>query len=327
MRYRQFGRTDWQVSEICFGAWQLGGTWGPVDKSESIATLHNAFQQGINLVDTAAAYGAGQSEIIVGQALKQWRNSNHHQEVFVATKVAPLDIAANTKNDDSILGCYPKAHVLQQVDASLKRLQVECIDLLQLHLWFSDGTEHLEWLDILQSLVKAGKVKEIGVSLPDIKPETGLELAKTELVCSVQVIYNLFEQAPNVALFRQGEQTNTAFIARVPFDSGALTGSWSKDTYQNWSVDDKRHQMYQGERFTETLKRVEKLKGLAAEFGYGLADLAMGFCLADAAVSTVACGMRNANEVRLNTAYSDGQPLPPELLQQVREHQWQHKFY
>ena len=327
MQYRQFGRTDWQVSEICFGAWQLGGTWGAVDKKEAIATLHCAFEQGINLVDTAAAYGGGQSETLVGQAVKQWHKVTGNKDIFTATKVAPLGISPETKYQDSIVGRYPKDYVIKQVEASLKRLQLECIDLLQLHLWFSDGTEQLEWLDILLSLVKAGKVREIGVSLPDIKPETGIELAKTELVCCQQVIYNLFEQAPNVELFRQGQQTNSAFIARVPFDSGALTGTWRADTYNTWSDDDKRHQMYQGERFDETLQRVEQLKSLAAKFGYSLAEVAMRFCLADHAVTTVACGMRNTDEVKLNTAYSDGQQLPTELLQQLTKHQWLHKFY
>jgi aryl-alcohol dehydrogenase-like predicted oxidoreductase len=327
MQYRQFGRTNWQVSEICFGAWQLGGTWGAVDKAESIATLHCAFEQGINLVDTAAAYGAGQSETLVGQAVKQWRSSENSQEILVATKVPPLGIYAGTKYQDSIVGRYPKEYIIEQVDASLQRLQLECIDLLQLHLWFSDGTEQLEWLDVLTSLVKAGKIREIGVSLADIKPETGVKLAQTDLVCSQQVIYNIFEQAPNVELFRQGEQTNTAFIARVPFDSGALTGTWTKETYSTWSVNDKRHQMYQGDRFSETLLRVEKLKELCASYGYSLPEAAMRFCLADKAVSTVACGMRNPEEVKLNTAYSDGKAANAELNEKIKKHHWTHKFY
>jgi len=327
MQYRKFGRTNWQVSEVCFGAWQLGGTWGAVDKKESISTLHCAFEQGINLVDTAAAYGGGQSEALVGQALKEWRNSHCTNEILVATKVAPLGISANTKYQDSIIGRYPKQYVIEQVEASLQRLQLECIDLLQLHLWFSDGTEQQEWLDILSSLVTAGKVREIGVSLPDIKPDTGIELAKTELVCAQQVIYNLFEQAPNIELFRTGEQTNTAFIARVPFDSGALTATWTKDTYNTWSADDKRHQMYQGKRFDETLLRVEKIKQLCANYGYSLPEVAMRFCLADKAVSTVACGMRNAKEVKLNTAYSDGKAFNEELNEKIKEHNWSHKFY
>ena len=327
MQHRKFGRTDWQVSEICFGAWQLGGTWGAIDKKESIATLHCAFEQGINLVDTAAAYGGGQSEKLVGQALKQWRSANSNSDIFIATKVAPLGISADIEFEDSIIGRYPKEYVIKEVEASLQRLNLECIDLLQLHLWFSDGTKQLEWLDILSSLVKAGKVREIGVSLPDIKPETGIELAKTTLVSSQQVIYNLFEQAPNVELFRAGEQTNTAFIARVPFDSGALTGTWTEDTYNTWSIDDKRHHMYQGKRFNETLQRVEKLKELCRSYGYSLPEAAMRFCLADSAVSTVACGMRNAEEVKLNTLYSDEKRFNEELAEKIKGHHWQHKFY
>ena len=327
MRYRKFGRTNWQVSEICFGAWQLGGTWGAVDKKQSISTLQSAFEEGINLVDTAAAYGNGQSEVLVGQALKQWRSVNNNDDILIATKVAPFGISAQTEYQDSIIGRYPKSYVIEQVDASLQRLQVECIDLLQLHLWFSDGIVQLEWFDILSSLISAGKVREIGVSLADIKPETGIALAKTNLVCSQQVIYNLFEQAPNVELFRVGEQTNTAFIARVPFDSGALTGTWTEDTYNTWSVEDKRHQMYQGKRFVETLARVENIKRLCASYGYSLAEAAMRFCLADSAVSTVACGMRNAKEVMLNTHYSDDKPFDVELAKLIKVHDWRHKFY
>ena len=327
MQYRQFGRTDWRVSEICFGAWQLGGTWGEIDKKESIETLHCAFEQGINLVDTAAAYGSGQSETIVGQAIKQWRRVNSNDDILLATKVAPLGITADTKYQDSIVGRYPKEYIIEQVEGSLQRLQIECIDLLQLHLWFSDGTEHLEWLDTLSSLVQAGKIRETGVSLPDIKPDTGVKLAQTELVKSQQVIYNLFEQSPNIELFRVGEHTNTAFIARVPFDSGALTGTWTKDTYNSWSEDDKRHQMYQGEHFSQTLQRVEKLKKLCASYGYSLPEAAMRFCLADKAVSTVACGMRNTKEVKLNTLYSDGRFFNEELAEKLKEHHWSHKFY
>lgn len=271
MQYRTFGRSGWQISEICFGAWQLGGTWGAVDKQQAISTLHCAFDHGINLVDTAAAYGAGQSEIIVGEALKQYKKDN----IYIATKVAPVGIGVDSQYQDCIKGRYPADYLVSQVEGSLKRLKVDRIDLLQLHLWFSNGTEHLQWLETLQSLVKAGKINQIGVSLPDIRPETGVELAKTELVCAQQVIYNLFEQAPNTELFRQGEQTNSAFIARVPFDSGALTGAWDKDTYQQWHENDKRFHMYKGQRFSETLEKVQRLKVLCQPHYASLAEAAI----------------------------------------------------
>ena len=325
MQYRKFGRTDWRISEICFGAWQLGGTWGHVGKKEALKTLHCAFNHGINFIDTASAYGAGQSERLIGEALKSYRKLDM-SEIYVTTKVTPID--ANKHCDaTSIVGRYPKTHLIEQVEASLKRLQVETIDLLQLHLWYEDGVQNLEWLDVLKSLVAEGKIRQIGVSLPDIKPESGIELAKSDLVVSQQVIYNLFEQTPRNELFRVGEKTNMAFIARVPFDSGALTGTWNKSTYDRWSHDDKRHHMYKGKSFAHTLDRVEKLKLLCAHFDLTLPEVAMRFCLADTAVSTVACGMRNVEEVEKNTVYSSDKGLPDELLTLLQDHNWKHNFY
>lgn len=322
MQYRQFGRTGWQVSEITFGAWQLGGTWGAISDKESIDTLHCAFDHGINMVDTAAAYGQGQSERVIAQALKQ-----SSAQVYIASKIAPLGIAAQSPYRDSIDGRFPAQHIIDSVDASLSRLGVECIDLMQLHLWFSDGHLKLEWHEALSSLVQAGKIRAFGVSLPDIQPQVGVALAQTELVTSQQVIYNLFEQEPDKALFRAGEETGTAFIARVPFDSGALTGTWNENTYQQWSTDDKRHAMYQGGNFSKTLSRIEKLKAACAPYYPTLAEAAMRFCLSDKAVSTIACGMRNREEVVENIKYCDGELLPEALRKGVAEHQWKHNFY
>jgi len=323
MQYRTFGRTNWQISEITFGGWQLGGTWGKVDEKDSIDTLLYAFEKGINLVDTAVAYGNGQSEITIGKALKQW----YGNPIYTATKVSPLDVNAGQDSGLSIKGRYPQKHVRAQVEASLQRLQLECIDLLQLHLWIEDGLDDLEWLEGLVKLVDEGKVRQLGVSLPDIRPDTGVLLAKTGLVTSQQVIYNIFEQEPAVNLFRAGEQTSTAFIARVPFDSGALTGTWTSKTFNEWDATDKRHQMYQGDRFKNTLDRVESLKAVCSNYYPELAEAALRFSLQDPAVSTVACGMRNRAEVDLNTAYSDGQQFPKQLLTDLKAHAWKHQFY
>ena len=190
MQYRTFGRTGWQISEIAFGGWQLGGTWGAVDEKEGIETLLYAFEKGINLVDTAVAYGNGQSERTIGKALKKW----HGDRIYVATKVPPLGLSAGQDSGISIKGCYPKQHVREHVEASLQRLGVDCIDLLQLHLWIEDGAFEFEWLQSLLKLVYEGKVRHLGVSLPDIRPATGLLLAKSGLVAAQQVIFNIFER-------------------------------------------------------------------------------------------------------------------------------------
>ena len=321
MKYREFGRTGWQLSEIGFGAWQLGGTWGNIDDKDSMKTLLYSFEKGINFVDTAIAYGNGRSESVVGTALKEW--SGH--KIYIATKVPPLGTDFQTNN--TIRGRYPANYVRNHVEESLKRLGADTIDLLQLHLWFEDGTTNFDWLEGLMPLVDEGKIRSFGVSLADIKPQEGVLLAKSGIVCSQQVIYNLFEQEPSRELFREGEKTKTAFIARVPFDSGALTGTWTSDTYGQWAKEDKRFLMYRDGRFKETLERANKLKNVCADYYPTLAESAMRFSLADSAVGTVVCGMRNKTEVDMNIAYSDGKPFDKELLEKVKEHEWKHMFY
>jgi len=324
MKYRTFGRTGWQVSEIAFGGWQLGGTWGKIYDKESIDALHHAFERGINFVDTAVAYGQGRSESVVGEAVKQWRNN----KIYVTTKVPPLGVDGSLTEDEmSILGRYPEWHLRKTVEECLQRLQVDCIDLLQLHLWLPDGLDNLDWLEGLCKLRKEGKIQYFGVSIADIRPKDGVDLAKCGLVTSQQVIYNIFEQEPKLELFREGEKTQTAFIARVPFDSGALTGSWDENTYNSWANDDKRHLMYREGRFEESLKRTRAVEKITKKYYPNLAEAAMRFSLSDKAVSTVVCGMRNRHEVNLNTAYSDGEPFPQELKEALKEHDWKHKFY
>ncbi|MCJ8323640.1 MAG: aldo/keto reductase [Rhizobiales bacterium] len=323
MRYRKFGRTPWDISEITFGAWQLGGTWGQVSEKDAISTLLYAFDNGINMVDTAAAYGGGRSEELVGKAIASRRS----EKIYVATKILPIGVNHGIQNIDSIKGQYPAWYVQDQVDAALRRLKTERIDLLQLHLWIEDGVECFEWLEGLASLMISGKVGAIGVSLADIKPETGVGLAKTGLVSSIQTIYNIFEQAPAETLFPAGSDTNTAFIARVPFDSGSLTGGWSKDTYKSWAKTDKRHSMYRNGRFEETLKRVEAVKAECAAYYTNLAEAALRFCLSNPSVSTVACGMRNCEEVDMNVKYADGDVFPTELVHALKKHAWAHSFY
>lgn len=244
------------------------------------------------------------------------------KQVYIATKVAPIGTSADTQYADSIEGRFPAQHIISSVEASLKRLGIECIDLLQLHLWFSDGHLNLQWHETSSNLVKSGKIREFGVSLPDIKPQVGVEL-----VTSQQVIYNLFEQEPDQSLFRQGVKNGTAFIARVPFDSGALTDTWNKNTYAEWDRSDKCHAMYRGDNFAKTLVRIERLKATYAPHYDSLTEGAMRFCLSDSAVSTIACGMRNKKEVLQNIQYSDGQLMPNKPREELREHQWKHNFY
>ena len=323
MQYRVFGRTGWSVSEIAFGGWQLGGDWGPVDDGVSIRTLHHSFAAGINFVDTAELYGAGHSEEVIGRALRQWSGDR----IYVATKVQPTVWPDSRDDDPEMRGRYPRWHLRRAVEAALRRLGVERIDLLQLHGWFAGGSQALDWLETLNELRLEGLVEHVGVSLRDYRPDEGVDLAALGLVASIQVVFNLFEQRPAEVLFPAGARTDTAFVARVPFDSGSLIGHWTSDTYGQWEQGSVPHTLFRGERFAQTLSRTEQLKAICAPYFPTLAEAAMRFALSPAAVTTVIPGMKDPAEVDMNVGYSDGAEFPAELLEQVAPLAWPRNYY
>jgi aryl-alcohol dehydrogenase-like predicted oxidoreductase len=323
MRYRDFGRTGWKVSEIAFGAWQIGGDWGQVDDRQSIDTLLYAFEQGINFVDTAELYGKGHSETVIGQALREWRGP----KIYVATKAQPIRWPDPDDDTPAMRGRFPAWYLRDCVEQSLKRLGVERLDLFQLHSWMTDGLHALDWLETLNALRIEGKIDKIGVSLRDFRPDEGVDLARFGLVDSIQVVYNLFEQRPRNALFPAGEATSTGFIARVPLDSGSLVGNWTSSTYDQWTPGSVPHQMFRGERFGDTLARVEALKKLCAPHYPTLAEAAMRYVLSSPQVATLIPGMKNRAEVDMNLVYSDGAAFPEELLAQLPPHTWIRNYY
>jgi aryl-alcohol dehydrogenase-like predicted oxidoreductase len=323
MRFRTFGRTGWQVSEIGFGAWQIGGGWGKVDDSQSIDTLLCAFEKGVNFVDTAQMYGLGHSEEVIGRALKEWKGG----KIYVATKAQPVVWPDPDEDNPPMRGRYPPWHLRANVENSLKRLGVERLDLFQLHCWLSDGLFSLDWLETLNELRLEGKIDHVGVSIRDYRPDEGADLARFGLVDSIQVVFNMFEQRPAGGLFKAGARTGTAFIARVPLDSGALTGLWTPDSYSKFEPGSQPHSMFRGERFMETLNRVERLKDLVKPFYSSLAEAAMRYVLAAPQLSTLIPGMKNKAEVDMNISVSDGKTFPQELLAALSAHGWVRNYY
>ncbi len=323
MQYRMFGRTGWQVSEIAFGGWQLGGDWGAVDDEASIRTLHHSFACGINFVDTAELYGAGHSEEVIGEALSRWSGDR----IYVATKVQPTVWPDPDDDGPEMRGRYPRWHLRGAVEQALRRLRVERIDLLQLHGWLASGVQALDWLETLNELRVEGKVDHVGVSIRDYRPDEGVDLATLGLVASIQVVFNMFEQRPKSGLFPAGAATDTAFIARVPFDSGSLIGHWTADTYSGWAPGSVPHTLFRGDRFAETLNRANQLKEICAAYFPTLAEAAMRFSLSSPLVRTVIPGMKNEDEVDMNVAYSDGQEFPDELSDKLASHNWPRNYY
>jgi aryl-alcohol dehydrogenase-like predicted oxidoreductase len=310
------------VSEIAFGGWQIGGDWGAVDDMASIDTLLYAFEQGVNFVDTAELYGRGHSESVIGEALRQWRGD----KIYVGTKVQPTVWPDADDEQPEMRGRYPAWHLRHNVEQSLRRLGVERLDLFQLHSWMSAGVHQLDWLETLNALRLEGKIDQIGVSIRDFRPEDGLELAALGLVSSQQVIFNMFEQTPTDELFAAGA-SSTAFIARVPLDSGALVGHWTPETYAQWEHGSVPYNMFGGDRFAATLRRVNALKDLCADYFPSLADAAMRYVLSHDSVSTVIPGMTTRAEVDLNVAVSDGVEFPRELSEALAEHRWVRNYY
>jgi aryl-alcohol dehydrogenase-like predicted oxidoreductase len=323
VRYRRFGRTDWLVSEIAFGGWQLGGDWGPVDDDASIRTLHHAFERGINLVDTAQLYGEGHSEEVIGNALKQWSG----EKIYVATKVQPTVWPDPSEDTPTMRGRYPAWHLRASTEDALRRLQVERLDLLQLHGWFSSGIHELDWLETLNDLRTEGKIDQIGVSIRDYRPEEGVDLAALGLVGSIQVVFNLFEQRPAESLFPAAEDTCTAVIARVPLDSGSLAGNWTQETYGSWAAGSVPHTLFRGARFGETLQRAQRLKELVSRHYPSLAEAAMRYALSPSAVTAVIPGMHTPEQVDMNVGYSDAEEFPADLAKELAVHGWPRNYY
>lgn len=323
MQYRTFGRTGWQVSEIAFGAWQIGGDWGEVDDEESIDTLLYAFDQGINFVDTAELYGKGHSEELIGEALRRWKGD----KVYVATKCQPTVWPDPDDETPIMRGRYPEWHLRRNVENSLRRLGVDRVDLYQLHSWMANGVQALDWLETLNALRIEGKIDQIGVSIRDFRPADGIDLAKLGLVASQQVIFNMFEQTPAHAQFPAAEATDTAIIARVPLDSGSLVGHWTEDTYSSWEPGSIPATMFAGDRFALTLARMRELKELCAHYYDTLAESAMRYVLSEPAVKTLIPGMKNRAEVDMNVGYSDGAAFPAELKAQLPRHCWVRNYY
>jgi aryl-alcohol dehydrogenase-like predicted oxidoreductase len=320
---RPFGRTGWEVSEVAFGAWQLGGQWGPVDDDASIGALLDAYERGINFVDTAEMYGSGHSEEVVGRSLRQWAG----ERIYVATKVQPIRWPDPSESDPDIAAAYPPAYLREQVEASLRRLDVERLDLIQLHCWMPGGLDDRGWLDTLYALRAEGKIDRIGVSLRDYRADEGVAIARSGLIDSIQVIYNIFEQSPEAELLAAAAETQTAIIVRVALDSGSLSGAWTPASYDDWADGSVLKTLYRGDRFAQTLERVAAIREVTDPFYEGLDEAAIRFVLDPPQVSTAIIGMTSANRIERNLSFGDGRGLAPGLHEKLTGFEWKRNFY
>jgi len=312
MRSRPFGRTGRTVGPIGFGAWAIGAAWGRIDDSESIAALHAALDAGLDFIDTADVYGDGHSEQLIARVLRE----RGGERPFVATK-------AGRRLPQQTVEGYSAENLESWIDRSLRNLQVDVLDLVQLHCPPTDAYYHPEVFERMERLVERGKLRHYGVSVERV--EEGLKAIEYPGVASVQIIYNMFRLRPAELFFREARRRGVAVIARVPLASGLLSGKFNRDT--TFQADDHRQFNRQGEAFDvgETfsgvpyevgLAAVEKLRPLVPE-GATLAQLALRWILMDEAVTVVIPGARTPAQALGNIAAAGLPALPAETMDAV----------
>jgi aryl-alcohol dehydrogenase-like predicted oxidoreductase len=320
MKTRKLGCTGLEVSEIGYGAWGIGGAmWAESDDNMSLAALEKAISLGLTFIDTALAYGDGHSERLIAQVLKR------HPQVRVATKIPPKNFHWPAQPGVPIEEVFPLDWIMTCTERSLKHLGVEAIDLQQFHVWSHSWLNSDVWKEAVRQLRKQGKIRFFGVSVNNHEPDSVMDLVTTDLIDTIQIIYNIFDQSPGDGLTQICAENEVGVIARCPFDEGSLTGAIKPGV--TFPEGDWRNRYFRDDRPQQVWDRVQKLIAVIGDQAVSLPDAALRYCLSDPAVSTVIPGMRRISSVEQNCAASDRGPLPASLLEALRAHRWDRNFY
>ena len=316
MKNRPLGRTTRSVSELGYGMYGVGGPeWSGTDLKETRRALQLAVDLGCTFFDTAWGYGQGVGERLLGELLR----SNRNRDLLAATKVPPKNLQWPSRRGDPIAAAFPPSHIREYVHKSAKNLGVDQIGLLQFHVWEDEWAEDEGWQRTLDDLRRDGLIGAVGVSLNRWEPWNGLKTVRSGLINCVQVIYNIFDQAPEDELFPLCRKMGVAIIARVPLDEGGLTGALT--TASSWPDGDWRNIYFGPENLEPTVTRATSLLELVPD-GSTLPDLALGFVLANQDVATVIPGMRTRAHVLANMRASSQRPLGPDVISALRAHRW-----
>ena len=314
MQFRRFGRLGWQVSEIGCGMWGMVA-WEGADEARAAAALDEAVRLGVNFFDTAWAYAAGRSERLLGDLVRRHPDAR----LYTASKVPPKNLQWPSRRGVPLDDVFPPDHIREYAERTLENLGLPKVDLLQFHVWEDAWARDARWQRAMDDLKREGLIDAVGVSVNRWEPWNGLSTLRTGLVDAVQVIYNVFDQAPEDELFPLCAELDVAVIARVPFDEGSLTGTLTKES--RWAEGDWRNLYFVPENLHPTVDRVEALRPLVPD-GMTMPELALRFILDDARVSTIIPGMSNPRHVAANVATSDGRALPAGLRERLRAHRW-----
>ncbi|MEO7411907.1 MAG: aldo/keto reductase [Opitutaceae bacterium] len=320
MKTRDFGKHGFRSSEIGYGAWAIGGSWGEQSDTDSLAALNRALDLGCNFIDTAAGYGNGRSERVIAQVLKARTAKGAGEKVFVATKTPPAEgiwpPSPYCQADERYSESYLRANIAER----LANLATSRLDLLQLHTWTRAWNRNPTPFKVLRKLQAEGLVGLIGVSTPEQDQNCVLDLMRGGWIDSVQVIYNLFEQEPAAELLEVARECGVGVIVRVVFDEGALTGKFTAAT--KFAEDDFRAKYFEGDRLARVIEHADEIKKDLAGSGYTMPQAAIKWVLEHPAVSTVIPGIRNVQQAEANCGVSDLPAMPAALVGKLRRHNW-----
>jgi aryl-alcohol dehydrogenase-like predicted oxidoreductase len=315
MKYNRLPSRDLEWSSIGYGMWGLAG-WSGNDDDQNFESLCLAVENGVNFFDTAWAYGAGKSEEILGNLIRNFPQN----KIYAASKIPPLNQKWPALNSYSIDEVFPKTHILEFTRKSIKNLGLAKIDLMQFHVWNDNWANSDSWKEALHELKSEGLVDSFGISVNRFEPNNVLKTLETGLIDCVQVVYNIFDQNPEVQLFPYCQKNKIGIIARVPFDEGSLTGTLNKES--TFPEGDWRNLYFNKANLEATLPRVESLKKELPQ-GMSLPELALRFILQHPAVTTVIPGMRQKRNVISNLKAGDGVKLSSEIYEALKKHRWE----
>lgn len=314
MKFRRLGRTNAMVSEIGHGLWGMGGWTGGAD-TEASAALDESVQLGCNFFDSAWAYGDGKSDALLGSLVGR----NPGTRLHLASKIPPMNLKWPADPQDKYTDVYPERHVREYVGRIRRALGGAQVDLLQLHVWDDGWIEDPNFAKTIRDLKDEGEIKWFGLSLNRWEPWNGVKAVKSGLVDVVQVIYNIFDQAPEDELFPECHKADVGIIARVPLDEGSLGGRMTRQT--RFPADDWRAKYFGPENLGPTMDRVDALTRMLPD-GITIPEAALRFILASPDVATTIVGMRRSEHVRQNLSVSDKGPLSADLVSALRAHRW-----
>ncbi|MEE9166817.1 MAG: aldo/keto reductase [Candidatus Neomarinimicrobiota bacterium] len=314
MKYRRLGRTNWEISEIGYGMWGMAG-WTGSDDDESMRSMQRAVDLGCSFFDTAWGYGEGKSESLLGELVR----ANNGKKLYTATKMPPRNFKWPSKRGHSLEECFPPDHIQEYVERSLKNSGLDSFDLMQFHTWEDSWLEDDRWVGKMNDLKAQGLIYAIGISINRWEPWNGVRAARSGIIDTVQVIYNIFDQNPKDELFPACREHNVGVIARVPFDEGTFTGTLTRES--SWPEGDWRNTYFVPENLNSSVEHADALKPLVPD-GMTMPEMALRFILAEPTVSTIIPGMRKLKHVEMNIATSDAGPLDPTLMKELEKHRW-----